>query len=164
MANEPHSADVKSKDGKKAAIPQLNKLELKPAGGLSPSTTDGLERILDVEEIGKSRSPHNLPSSTSSLKTRQKFVDADPDGPSYKINASSIAHDMLHVEDGGIRPPELKHGLERVLFNPGVHLLRDLRTNVYNFDHRIEDLPMPADVRMDTFPTFIPPSEHLPLV
>lgn len=34
----------------------------------------------------------------------------------------------------------LAHGLDRVLFNPGVHWLRDPRTGIYNFEPKIRDL------------------------
>lgn len=36
--------------------------------------------------------------------------------------------------------PRLAHGLDRVLFNPGVHWLRDFRSGIYNFDPRIRNL------------------------
>ncbi|KAJ1028142.1 hypothetical protein NDA13_003588 [Ustilago tritici] len=34
----------------------------------------------------------------------------------------------------------LSHGLDRVLFNPGVYWLRDPRSGIYNFDPRIKDI------------------------
>lgn len=36
--------------------------------------------------------------------------------------------------------PQLAHGLDRVLFNPGVHWLRDVRSGIYNFEPRIRNL------------------------
>ncbi|GAC72395.1 hypothetical protein PANT_7d00077 [Moesziomyces antarcticus T-34] len=35
---------------------------------------------------------------------------------------------------------KLAHGLDRVLFNPGVYWLRDPRSGIYNFDPRIKDI------------------------
>ena len=60
--------------------------------------------------------------------------------------------------------PMLTHGLERVLFNPGVHFLRDPRSGVYNFDHRLEDLPWPEDVHLDRLAQFVKPSDDPELV
>lgn len=34
----------------------------------------------------------------------------------------------------------LAHGLDRVLFNPGIYWLRDPRSGIYNFDPRIKDI------------------------
>ncbi|KAN0062225.1 hypothetical protein ACQY0O_005406 [Thecaphora frezii] len=36
--------------------------------------------------------------------------------------------------------PALAHGLDRVLFNPGIYWLRDPRSGIYNFDPRIRDV------------------------
>ena len=54
--------------------------------------------------------------------------------------------------------PTLSHGLDRVLFNPGVHYLRDYRTNVYNFDPFLRNICQPDEFNFDSIPTFIPPS------
>ncbi|CDW97253.1 hypothetical protein [Sporisorium scitamineum] len=35
---------------------------------------------------------------------------------------------------------KLAHGLDRVLFNPGIYWLRDPRSGIYNFDPRIKDI------------------------
>ncbi|KAG8813532.1 hypothetical protein FRC17_001504 [Serendipita sp. 399] len=37
--------------------------------------------------------------------------------------------------------PALSHSLDRVLFNPGAHWLRDPRSRVYNFDSSLEKVP-----------------------
>lgn len=36
--------------------------------------------------------------------------------------------------------PQLAHGLDRVLFNPGVHWLRDTRSGIYNFEPRLRNI------------------------
>ncbi|EPQ26145.1 uncharacterized protein PFL1_06353 [Pseudozyma flocculosa PF-1] len=36
--------------------------------------------------------------------------------------------------------PALAHGLDRVLFNPGIYWMRDPRSGIYNFDPRIRDI------------------------
>ncbi|KAJ7640535.1 mitochondrial protein Pet127-domain-containing protein [Mycena rosella] len=49
----------------------------------------------------------------------------------------------------------LAHGLERVLFNPGVHWLQDPRSRVYNFPPRLENIPKVTDFAFERLPGFI---------
>lgn len=55
--------------------------------------------------------------------------------------------------------PKLSHGLDRVLFNPGVHYLRDPRTNVYNYDPFLRNICQPDEFNFDSIPKFVPPSQ-----
>ncbi|KAH8824958.1 mitochondrial protein Pet127-domain-containing protein [Flagelloscypha sp. PMI_526] len=55
--------------------------------------------------------------------------------------------------------PTLAHGLNRVLFNPGVHWLRDPRSQVYNFTPWLEHIPKVTDFAFERMQTFIPSSE-----
>lgn len=54
------------------------------------------------------------------------------------MDASHIKMDRLHVDQP--RVPHLEHGLDRVLFNPGVHTLQDSRSRVYNFDPYLQKI------------------------
>lgn len=63
----------------------------------------------------------------------------------------------IHPNDFGT-VPKLSHGLDRVLFNSGVHLLRDPRTNVYNYDPFLKSISQPEEFNFDTIPKFVPPS------
>ncbi|KAK7048290.1 mitochondrial protein Pet127-domain-containing protein [Favolaschia claudopus] len=49
----------------------------------------------------------------------------------------------------------LEHGLERVLFNPGVHWLQDPRSRVYNFPPHLENIPRVTDFAFERLPGFI---------
>lgn len=51
------------------------------------------------------------------------------------------------------------HGLDRVLFNPGIHYLRDPRTNVYNYDPFLRNICQPDEFNFDSIPKFISPSQ-----
>lgn len=64
----------------------------------------------------------------------------------------------IHPEDFGL-VPKLGHGLDRVLFNTGVHYLRDPRTNVYNYDPFLRNISQPDEFNFDSIPKFIPPSQ-----
>ncbi|KAL0581003.1 hypothetical protein V5O48_000997 [Marasmius crinis-equi] len=49
----------------------------------------------------------------------------------------------------------LAHGLDRVLFNPGVHWLRDPRSRVYNFHPSIETIPKVFDFAFERLTGFV---------
>ncbi|KAJ2795327.1 hypothetical protein H4R20_005921, partial [Coemansia guatemalensis] len=53
------------------------------------------------------------------------------------------------------RVPTLAHGLERVLFSPGVHCLQDPNSKVYNFDPYIRNITQPADFDFDKLTPYI---------
>ncbi|KAF9014572.1 Pet127-domain-containing protein [Hymenopellis radicata] len=48
----------------------------------------------------------------------------------------------------------LSHGLERVLFNPGVHWLRDPNSGVYNFHPKVQTIPKVNDFAFERLPAF----------
>ncbi|KAL1692815.1 mitochondrial protein Pet127-domain-containing protein, partial [Schizophyllum commune] len=49
----------------------------------------------------------------------------------------------------------LAHGLDRVLFNPGVHWMRDPRSSVYNFTPDLEHLPKVTDFAFERVEGFV---------
>ncbi|KAI7820236.1 mitochondrial protein Pet127-domain-containing protein [Gamsiella multidivaricata] len=48
----------------------------------------------------------------------------------------------------------LEHGLDRVLFNPGVHWLQDPRSSVFNFDPYLRSICQPSDFDYDALPAY----------
>ncbi|KAH7885025.1 mitochondrial protein Pet127-domain-containing protein [Phlebopus sp. FC_14] len=53
----------------------------------------------------------------------------------------------------------LAHGLDRVLFNPGVHWLQDPRSRVYNFNPWLESIPKVNDFAFDRISGFVKSSK-----
>lgn len=51
--------------------------------------------------------------------------------------------------------PRLAHGLDRVLFNPGVYYLQDPRSNVYNFDPYLQEITPVKDFNFDALTEYI---------
>ncbi|KAI0059535.1 Pet127-domain-containing protein [Artomyces pyxidatus] len=49
----------------------------------------------------------------------------------------------------------LTHGLDRVLFNPGVHWLKDPRSRVYNFTTWLKSIPSVKDFAFERIPLFV---------
>lgn len=90
--------------------------------------------------------------SGSSLKSRDNrghvlpvFVEpSSVEDPFVKDIRGSLAATQTTVEKiAPLRKMEvatLAHGLDRVLFNPGVHWLRDPRSGIYNFDPRLRNI------------------------
>ncbi|KAF9219174.1 Pet127-domain-containing protein [Gyrodon lividus] len=57
----------------------------------------------------------------------------------------------------------LAHGLDRVLFNPGVHWLQDPRSRVYNFSPWIESIPKVTDFAFERITGFVKSSKDTDL-
>lgn len=68
------------------------------------------------------------------------------------------------IEIGELEPLEdipvasLSYDLERILFNPGVHWLRDPRTNFYNYSKALQSIPDTKDFDFSRLPPFMKPS------
>ncbi|KAF9163555.1 hypothetical protein DFQ26_002404 [Actinomortierella ambigua] len=54
---------------------------------------------------------------------------------------------------------QLEHGLDRVLFNPGVHWLQDPRSAVYNFTPYLRSICQPQDFDYTALPAYMRPSQ-----
>ena len=50
--------------------------------------------------------------------------------------------------------PRLAWGLDKTLFNPGYHLLKDRRTDVFNFDTRFLSITHPSDFNYTLLPPY----------
>ncbi|KAF3925624.1 hypothetical protein ABW21_db0206489 [Orbilia brochopaga] len=73
------------------------------------------------------------------LSPKEKKLEVE----AVTINSKEFNLEPIHMEqDVELRP--LMHGLDRVLFNPGVTFLRDPRSRVYNFDPYLGSI-MPVD-------------------
>ncbi|KAF3935637.1 hypothetical protein ABW19_dt0205627 [Dactylella cylindrospora] len=95
----------------------------------SPETTTE-DEIPSDETAGTKR-------NYKSPKEKKLEVDAT------EIRPSDVELEPIHVDQNvELRP--LSHGLDRVLFNPGVTFLRDPRSKVYNFDPYLDTI-MPVD-------------------
>lgn len=64
------------------------------------------------------------------------------------------------------QPPiaKLAHGLDRTLYNPGVHWLRDPRTDVFNFSPSLQDLVTPDEFNFAALPEYMTSSRDEQLI
>ncbi|KAK0503807.1 Pet127-domain-containing protein [Armillaria luteobubalina] len=92
-------------------------------------------------------------------------VIADPKPLKLILPYARVVEGMLYPAEGHVlrdvqpvvaqRPvAKLSHGLDRVLFNPGVHWLRDPRSHVYNFPPSVENIPRVFDFAFERLPGF----------
>ncbi|KAG1897421.1 mitochondrial protein Pet127-domain-containing protein [Suillus fuscotomentosus] len=82
----------------------------------------------------------NAPSSSGPSSTNNVLEDIDPPSEHKPI-------------------ARLAHGLDRVLFNPGVHWLQDPRSRVYNFTPWLESIPKVTDFAFERVTGFIRSSQ-----
>ncbi|KAJ1722648.1 hypothetical protein LPJ53_002952 [Coemansia erecta] len=76
----------------------------------------------------------------------------------YRIIPDAV--DFVQVGNSHIkRVPRLQHGLERVLFSPGVHCLEDPHSGVYNFDPYIRNITQPDEFDYDKLTPYITSSK-----
>lgn len=88
--------------------------------------------------------------------------DAQQSDENTWISSSKLAAQRYAV-DGQPAVPPLANDLDKVLFNPGVHFLKDPRTNVYNFDYELENIMSIKDFDFTRIPKFVPASKDASL-
>lgn len=79
------------------------------------------------------------------------------------LEKSTLAATDIKIEP--VKPPRnapvarLNNRLQRVLFSPGVHHMRDPRTGVFNFDQALEHIPTPEEFAFHRLPQYITASQ-----
>ncbi|KAJ8652122.1 hypothetical protein O0I10_012273, partial [Lichtheimia ornata] len=100
------------------------------------------------------------PSQSADVKHVLAKFHAAPQEPKYhKINFRRRYTPIQPEGEDKPQPPTLAHGLDRVLFNPGVHYLKDPRTQTYNFTPFLENITPPAEFDYDAIGPYITPSQ-----
>ncbi|KAH0586325.1 hypothetical protein H2248_007572 [Termitomyces sp. 'cryptogamus'] len=112
---------------------------------LQPNQETG-ENTASTTFLDRSFAPHLPPEPTLSYSRRIEGLIEPTDRPT-----------LLDVEPPSEQHPiaRLSHGLDRVLFNPGVHWLQDPRSKVYNFPPYLESIPKVTDFAFERLGGFI---------
>lgn len=80
------------------------------------------------------------------------------------VRREEVELSSTSVEIGSLAPLEeipvasLAYGLERILFNPGVHWLQDPRSKFYNYSEALQHIPDTKDFDFERLPMFMKPS------
>lgn len=75
--------------------------------------------------------------------------------PAVVIDEKNLKTEAVDVPKQPEVPP-LANNLDRVLFSPGIHFMKDPRTNVYNFDPELEKVVSIKDFDFGTIAPYVP--------
>lgn len=113
--------------------------------GLSVTDTLGHELPVSVRDIP----PHELQQHAALANLELRHTN--------EVSAADISIGTLKpLED--IPVASLAYGLERILFNPGVHWLQDPRTKYYNYSQGLQSIPDTSEFDFERLPIFMKPS------
>ncbi|KAK4055596.1 hypothetical protein OIV83_000142 [Microbotryomycetes sp. JL201] len=167
QAEDPSAANAKAD-----ASQQVDSVESLLDQAAGQASSDATERISAFSsKIRKARRNESALASRrrarleAGRRTSQPATDANQPPLSYWdhiISADEAVFESLHKTD--VPVASLSHGLTRVLFNPGVHFLRDPRSGVYNFPRELEDLPPVEEFDFDKLPQYVTSSKDGMLV
>jgi hypothetical protein len=88
-------------------------------------------------------------SDIASSKPRHLFTE---------IEEAPLPHIIIQPPKP-IKIPSLAHGLERVLFNPGLHPIEDLYDRTVKFTPFLKHIHQPEEIAFSSFSSFIPTSQ-----
>ncbi|KAG2336896.1 Pet127-domain-containing protein [Suillus weaverae] len=118
-------------------------------------------RQSEIKSTRRGQPPHIRHPLPYTRRVEGLFDDArDLNAPSSG-GPSPINNILEDVDPPSEHKPiaRLAHGLDRVLFNPGVHWLQDPRSRVYNFTPWLESIPKVTDFAFERVTGFIRSSQ-----
>ncbi|KAG6917458.1 hypothetical protein DXG01_002435 [Tephrocybe rancida] len=140
----PYSSLAKLLDGLKDAETGWGPDKLQPP---TPSSEDTLRQPSGHSpRLERPDAAPHLPLPMLSYSRRIEGLVEPTTRPTLKDVAPNSKHNPIAT---------LSHGLDRVLFNPGVHWLQDPRSKVYNFPPHLETIPQVTDFAFERLPGFI---------
>ncbi|CAE6410294.1 unnamed protein product, partial [Rhizoctonia solani] len=122
------------------------------------------ELVTQSEEMDSSASLGVSNTSPLIQGVQRPISDLPIESTSEKIDIRTISLDSIARDPEQFVPvPTLKHGLDRVLFNPGVHWLQDPHSRVYNFPPELQTMPAFTSFAYDRVNSFITSSKDTEL-
>ncbi|ORY91556.1 mitochondrial protein Pet127-domain-containing protein [Leucosporidium creatinivorum] len=133
-----------------------------------------LQEVLPSREMAQTAGvPYRRPPQHRTRRDRlASHQERRPETPSPNLSRlpplSSYPHHLTSTStpftplprDPTVPIATLSHGLTRVLFNPGVHFVRDPRSGVYNFPRRaLENIPPVEEFELGKMPAYITSSK-----
>ncbi|KAF8431466.1 mitochondrial protein Pet127-domain-containing protein [Boletus edulis BED1] len=143
------SAEEQARNGSGFTSDDWGKDELAPpTKGRSASKLRPRKEIVPVPSKSSSSSralpPHHIPY----VRRTEGYISDDTE------QCNSVLRDVESPSEH--RPiAQLAHGLDRVLFNPGVYWLRDPRSRIYNFTPWLESIPAVTDFAFERVTGFV---------
>ncbi|KDN51594.1 hypothetical protein RSAG8_00139, partial [Rhizoctonia solani AG-8 WAC10335] len=122
------------------------------------------ELVTRSEEMDSSASLGVSNTSPLIQGVQRPISDLPIESTSEKIDIRTISLDSIARDPEQFVPvPTLEHGLDRVLFNPGVHWLQDPHSRVYNFPPELQAMPAFTSFAYDRVNSFITSSKDTEL-
>ncbi|ANB10947.1 Pet127p [Sugiyamaella lignohabitans] len=150
----------RNRQNSSAKVPKPSSAEVQEYIAKSPEQWKSRRTLTDPKRFSKDN------AGSSSETTNQKISPANSPFPnffphetpyfrSFELDSSQLSYEPLEVPD---QPPvpKLAHNLDRVLFSPGVHVLKDRRSNVYNFTPYLENIMSIKDFDFDFIAKYVP--------
>lgn len=104
----------------------------------------------------------SLEQELENLTTKSVQAEADGESSTGKMVAPEVKIDTVTpLKEAEVAT--LAHGLQRVLFNPGIHWLQHPRTGLYNFTKSVQDVADKDDFDFKRLPRFVRPSQDADL-
>ncbi|GAA5860582.1 hypothetical protein JCM8547_000346 [Rhodosporidiobolus lusitaniae] len=117
-----------------------------------PTASSSSSRIADHPALRNQPSSSDSPSPFSPPRSLSSYP--------LTLSPSSVPFTPHPSPLGPVPIAKLAHSLDRVLFNPGVHFLRDPRTGVYNFDPTtLESVPKVEEFEFAKLPQYVTSSK-----
>ncbi|KAG1837781.1 mitochondrial protein Pet127-domain-containing protein [Suillus subalutaceus] len=114
-----------------------------------------------IKSPGRGQPPHIRHPLPYTRRVEGLFDDARDLDAASSSGPGSINNILEDIDPPSEHKPiaRLAHGLDRVLFNPGVHWLQDPRSRVYNFTPWLERIPKVTDFAFERVTGFIRSSQ-----
>ncbi|CCG81042.1 Putative uncharacterized protein [Taphrina deformans PYCC 5710] len=131
--------------------------------------TDEIASETNEPKEKRPRKRRSVTSKSERVKRKKEAAvqarvpDLNPEAPSTAFG-STPSTDVVEIEPPEkVAVPRLAHGLDRVLFNPGVYYLQDPRSHVYNFDPYLQVITPVKDFNFDALTQYITSSRDTTL-
>ncbi|KAJ3296782.1 hypothetical protein HK104_001198 [Borealophlyctis nickersoniae] len=148
---------------RKSTSQKVRELSSKPVTENPPQIDVARHITAAAEQLGTVPTQRAKWSSSSTATqqledTLSKFATSgNATGTVWKagnVSAANFAYEVIEPPKS-VPVPALAHGLEKVLFTPGVHHLQDPKTNEFNFDPWLKDILQPEKFNFDALPRYI---------
>lgn len=161
LANRPNRPFTGASDANLSRVDELsrkissfnpNNLKKKGKKTLSKTTL----KKHNAGPVALFKKPRNLMVSNLELNESTKCLEAiaNVDETRFAQAKKPVAEEI----------PRLAHGLDKVLFSPGVHFLQDPRTKIFNFTRYLEKIRPYKEFDSSKFPGFVSASKDCSLL
>lgn len=167
---EDHTELSVSQSDNKTARRRKKKSQAAPSNANHSSTISSrVQNTKEVASKGHSQPRKSKQGAKDGKQASKNTADRNPPNKATaKVSPQTLMPARLELEaidEEYLRKavPRMGHSLDRVLFNPGVHMLQDPRTQVFNFDPYLATIPTVEDFDFEALGEYITSSRDTKL-